>query len=561
MIEAPYKHVYYVASGNNDTFAFPFQGINKDFVKVSVKRTSGDIIQNAPVRVNTNPDGSLTGTITFEENIPEQGAIVLIERKTPEEQNTPYGLVNVFNSHNIESSFDLTVAMLQEISDKVSNHTLNIDEFQDTPLYIDFVDESDNDRLFWLDFVAKKLKSTSFTQEQVQKVIDDAVRSAGLTVKNMEWDGKKITVSFASGSKNAVVSDNIVQIRINYVDNKYIFQYSLDGITWRGVASGMLHNDLVDRDAEDSHPISAISGLQEKLTTIDENIDKKLNVNQGAENVGKVLKVDEDGNIIASSEAAGLASVNHDATMEGAGTESSPLKISQSVLSEIAEKQPAGDYVTHEELEQGLAGKANADEVVDKTSNQTIEGQKTFEQPILSSIVGRGFVKLDSNGNLVASFGSLGSGNQKEAFMYVYNDDGTINSYLSLYYNNGASFAIIGPTYNVPTSDKNNKLASTAFVHALLSQVINDSNIGSNYVYIGDLLIQWGYTERKATIDLIKPFANTDYFVSTQNISSVNIPGYGTDLINITALNTTSFELMNTDFQFPIKWIAIGQGA
>lgn len=220
-----------------------------------------------------------------------------------------------------------------------------------------------------------------------------------------------------------------------------------------------------------------------------------------------------------------------------------------------------GDYVTHEELEQGLAEKANASDVVDLNSAQEIIGRKTFEQPIFCSNVGRGFVKLDSNGHLAASFGSLGSGNQKEAFMYVYNDNGIDRSYLSLYYNKGNSYAVVGPRYNLPTSDNSNKLASTAFVHALLSQVINDSNIGSNYVYIGDLLIQWGYTERKATIDLIKPFANTDYFVSIQNISSVNVPGYGTDLINITALNTTSFELMNTDSRFPIKWIAIGQGA
>ena len=220
-----------------------------------------------------------------------------------------------------------------------------------------------------------------------------------------------------------------------------------------------------------------------------------------------------------------------------------------------------GDYVTHEELEQGLAGKANADEVVDKTSDQTINGRKTFKQPIYSSNIEDGFVQLDSNGNLATSFGSLGSGNYKAAIMYVYNKDGSKISYLAVYYNNGAPFVLAGPSYNIPTSDKSNKLASTAFVHALLSQVINDSNIGSNYVYIGDLLIQWGYTERKATIDLIKPFANTDYFVSIQNISSVNVAGYGTDLINITALNTTSFELMNTDSKFPIKWIAIGQGA
>lgn len=199
---------------------------------------------------------------------------------------------------------------------------------------------------------------------------------------------------------------------------------------------------------------------------------------------------------------------------------------------------------------------------VDKTSNQTITGQKTFQRPIVHTNRGVALQAINSSGAKVASFGSLSNVvNLNEAFMYVYNDDGTINSYLSLYYNNGAPFVLLGPSYNLPLTENNNKLVYTAWVHSLLSQVINDSAIGSNYVYIGDLLIQWGYTARKPTIDLIKPFANTDYFVSMQNISSVNVPGYGTDLINIKALNTTSFELQNADIRFPIKWIAIGKGA
>lgn len=78
------------------------------------------------------------------------------------------------------------------------------------------------------------------------------------------------------------------------------------------------------------------SNLQSQITN---GLALKLDKDQGSENQGKILSVGSDGQItLTAAPGGGLQAVAHNSTLTGAGTDSSPLGIASSVLSELADK-------------------------------------------------------------------------------------------------------------------------------------------------------------------------------------------------------------------------------
>lgn len=157
---APYSTIFYIADGTTQTYSYNFEPINAQFISADVKHTDGTITYDVPVTVDAEPDGRLIGTITFDpENTPESGAIILIQRTTPQEQATEYSRSTRFNPKNIETSFDLVVAMIQELSNKVNQNTLGLNIFQTQPFALDLMKEQYEGATLEIDYTGKLLKA------------------------------------------------------------------------------------------------------------------------------------------------------------------------------------------------------------------------------------------------------------------------------------------------------------------------------------------------------------------------------------------------------------------
>lgn len=98
-----------------------------------------------------------------------------------------------------------------------------------------------------------------------------------------------------------------------------------------------------DVNQADSELQSQITAQAERIAELD---SEKLDNNLGAINAGKVLTVDSNGNIIAASttETGGLVAVAHDTSLKGAGKDSDPLGVADSILEDISTtKNDLGD--------------------------------------------------------------------------------------------------------------------------------------------------------------------------------------------------------------------------
>lgn len=95
---------------------------------------------------------------------------------------------------------------------------------------------------------------------------------------------------------------------------------------------------LDDVNTADSELQTQITSQAARITELN-NI--KLNKNQGSINSGKILVVDSNGNVVPTSgaEMGGLIAVAHDQSLEGAGTDADPLRVSDSLLEDMETTQ------------------------------------------------------------------------------------------------------------------------------------------------------------------------------------------------------------------------------
>lgn len=353
MTTEPIKFVYYIADGKITDFSYAYNGDVgfdvdvADDVKAAVLNPDGTRNMQPNFAVLQDAYGNFTGAIRFNK-APVSGALIYIYRETPRTQDSQYETSSGFDAKSIEKNLDKITKILQEIDSHSKNKTVQLDTFQKERIKLELLSAVNNGQYLILDTINWMVKAGLF----LEITSDNRFR--------VSKDGKTWIY--------LPKSENIQEIRQRvYLDDKSIehkvFEYRV-GSEWYDVLTGVSHTGLLDRDAKDSHPISAITNLQSELdkkangadvydknetyskeevdtalgkkanasttyskTEVDDALAKKLNIQQGASNVGKILKVGEDGNIIASSEAAGLASVNHDDTLDGAGTDSSPLVV------------------------------------------------------------------------------------------------------------------------------------------------------------------------------------------------------------------------------------------
>lgn len=147
-----------------------------------------------------------------------------------------------------------------------------------------------------------------------------------------------------------------------------------------------------DMNQSDSELQSQITAQAAAIATLD---SEKLDKNQGSINAGKILTVGEDGLVVPSAggTGGGLQAVSHDNTMSGAGTDDSPLGLSEAIKDEIADKAPKETVEALTQIINGIIGdyvKKSGDTMtgalnVPEITVQTAEG--TFTVSVVAGVV------------------------------------------------------------------------------------------------------------------------------------------------------------------------------
>lgn len=225
-----------------------------------------------------------------------------------------------------------------------------------------------------------------------------------------------------------------------------------------------------------------------------------------------------------------------------------------------------------DEIDSELNGKANSSNVVTTDTAQTITAVKTFTADI-KRIVDID-VKTTPDGNVyILPFTVDNEDQSLIAYQQIAHlRTGTLQNTIGLRRNiNGK---IIFNTIDLGIDSAGNKtayittpestsnglnIATTNFVN----NFVNIGDIDNGYIYIGKLLIQWGYfdvVDYSGTLTFKKPFLNTNYnIVASETFKTISSSEY---YFNITISNkTTSNAKINlTTKTGSVGWIAIGKG-
>lgn len=296
--------------GQNTRFAFPWKFVAAADVLVYVD----DVLQISSQYDIEFPITKDNGVVVFK-TAPAVGAVVVIRRADNMQQARLFKNQENFNAHEVEKAFDKLTLLVQEGFEELRRGALTMQSQSNLDYTIE--DLTINDGMLALDLTTKTYRQTSFTQKQVQKVIDEAIRSADLSVRNQKWDGDTLTITFGDGTTiKGVSSDNVAQLRAQHDDkNRWWIEWSLDGMTWQGVggiAGGSVHNNLIERDAADAHPITAITGLQSALSAITEELGEIQNIEDMVDAVKAFVGYIDGGTL---NEFLGLSDDSYSATM------------------------------------------------------------------------------------------------------------------------------------------------------------------------------------------------------------------------------------------------------
>lgn len=373
--------VMYQGDGSNNVFAVPMTKGKYGTISVAFVRRGLDNYEYNPTTWTLNDENTL---LTWTGDVLNVGDYIVIERTTVRKQ--PYEFPN--NQKHIERSDDNLERQIQEVAD-AADRALKLD-----PTYS--IDSDKMNPIEWLQTI---------------------VRCKDLTVRGLRFANNVLQYSKDDPEKpesektwySLLDTDGITNVRERYDvgTDTYYFEYSTDGgSNWKDVGEMIRHNGLQGRDEADCHPISAITGLQDKLdeklntesaeetyatktelSSHTENTDNphnvtkaqvglgnvdntsdlnkpistatqnalngKLSIKQNPQDAGKVVKVGSDGNLELSSESSGggLLSVSHGATLKGAGTDSQPLDVADGAI---------GNTQLAEEVKDEIAGKQPA---------------------------------------------------------------------------------------------------------------------------------------------------------------------------------------------------------
>lgn len=430
--------VMYQGDGSNNVFAVPMTKGKYGTISVAFVRRGLDNYEYNPTTWTLNDENTL---LTWTGDVLNVGDYIVIERTTVRKQ--PYEFPN--NQKHIERSDDNLERQIQEVAD-AADRALKLD-----PTYS--IDSDKMNPIEWLQTIVRckdlTVRGLRFVNNVLQYSKDDPEKP----------ESEKTWYSLLN-------TDGITNVRERYDvgTDTYYFEYSTDGgSNWKDVGEMIRHNGLQGRDEADCHPISAITGLQDKLSeklntesaeetyatktelsSHTENTDNphnvtkaqvglgnvdntsdlskpistatqnalngKLSIKQNPQDAGKVVKVGSDGNLEFSSESSGggLQSVSHGATLKGAGTDSQPLDVADGSI---------GNTQLAEEVKQEIAGKQPAGNyATEEELVQGLEGKQPTGDYATNTALQQGLAtKQDKLGFATATTAGIvrvGSGSQ-----------------------------------------------------------------------------------------------------------------------------------------------------
>lgn len=260
MVTDPIKFVYLVGDGVTTDFSYAYNGTVgfdadvADDVKVAILNPDGTRDTNPNFAVMQDTYGNFIGKIRFAV-APVANAIIYIYRATPQTQETEYKTSSGFDAKNVENDFDKLTKLAQETASHTRNKTLQLDMFQEVGLALQKMTTANQNQYLQMDFANKLIK-------------------AGLFMELMNPSGRFRVSNNGADWTFLPKSNEVQEFRQRTLTNplRYIFEYRI-GDKWYSVGSNgeplvMNHNELNNRNAEDCHPQSAITGLVDLLKTL-----------------------------------------------------------------------------------------------------------------------------------------------------------------------------------------------------------------------------------------------------------------------------------------------------
>ena len=114
--------------------------------------------------------------------------------------------------------------------------------------------------------------------------------------------------------------------------------------------------------------------------------------------------------------------------------------------------------------------------LVHRTSNETIDGTKTFNTyPLVKST--RAIAKIGSDDNVVATFEGVDTTNDNVAYIHTFDDTGTSDACLALHWNNGQSYAEFNNVYTLDADDNTRKIPTTSWVNNRINTITSAMDV------------------------------------------------------------------------------------
>lgn len=288
-LTTPYQRIFYTSDGATSIYSFPFDGISKDYIRVNVKHTNGTIDNDVNIEIPLQVTGQMVGTIVFPAGqIPESGAVIMIERVTPLSQNVNYANQIQFSAAAIDSSFDKLQAQIQEITDRLNTSSVGTSAFQEDSFNFALMTAANQNQYLQLDYANKTIKGGLFMELA---------------------SGNRYRVS-ANGSTWYYLprSNDIQEIRMTQLQNptRNVLQYRV-GNTWYTADFIDLYYTKSEIDAKES----ALSNrINTNKTTIDNHLANYSNphrVTKGQVGLGNVDNTSDLSKPVSNATSAALA--------------------------------------------------------------------------------------------------------------------------------------------------------------------------------------------------------------------------------------------------------------
>ena len=246
-INNPYLPIKVITNGVLDTFAFNWSLTQAQDIKVYFEDSRGvkTLVDTGDYTLQRNT-GENGGNIIFN-TPPTTGQTLIIEREEEKTQEKEFSNTKTFNLKYFQDALDKLTRWCQEQDYGIGQ--------------------------------AIKIPETAVSDEEDPIDIWNRIilSDTGESIKYAKIENGNLYVKSSTGSWIMMPkSSNIRQVRqrVEYIDSQpiYIFEYTLNGTDWFGMADTSLykqHKNLEGRDEADQHPASAITGVAEHIADTD----------------------------------------------------------------------------------------------------------------------------------------------------------------------------------------------------------------------------------------------------------------------------------------------------